>query len=196
MSELAELFLNPDQTLERTELRRFDPVHNLIRISKMLGPTQNPNRSKIVYFFILEIIWFRYRLVSNCRIKCQKSGDSVCCEIRQKNWILPQTFHRCSSVTDGLAKLWTFDLETRDRSLSKPHDPWPTGVGGPWNSKSFNLPYPNTYLEVTLVLIWSWLSCDTIVNRPKYNNTENRTLIFIKSYDRILSVEDSIVSAL
>ena len=49
---------------------------------------------------------------------------------------------------------------------------------------------------MTLALIWSWWRCDTILNRPKYNSTKNRTLKFIKNYDRILPVEDHIVPAL
>ena len=85
---------------------QFDPDLKNVRISKS-GLTQN----RLYFFFILEInkknstskslsnkildqksvpqtvpylcLWFRCWLVHNCRIKCQKSGDSVCCEIRQ-----------------------------------------------------------------------------------------------------------------
>ena len=33
---------------------------------------------------------------------------------------------------------WHFT--TRDQPSSKPHCPWPTGIGGSWNKKSLNLP--------------------------------------------------------
>ena len=40
-------------------------------------------------------------------------------------------FFRSSSVKNGLAKLLTFYFTAKDRPLSKPRGPWPTGVGGP-----------------------------------------------------------------
>ena len=46
--------------------------------------------------------------------------------------------------------------------------------------------YPNFYLKLT---------SEMIVNHKKYTYTENRTLIFVKRYDRMLSVDDSIVFA-
>jgi len=64
-------------------------------------------------------------------IKCQKSGDSMFCEIRPKKLVLPPTLNRSSSVKHGLAKFLTFYFTARDRPLSKPHGPWTTGVGGP-----------------------------------------------------------------
>ena len=57
-----------------------------------------------------------------------------------KNWFLPPIFHRSSSGTHWLAKLLVFYFTISDRPLSKPHGPWPAGVGGPWNPKSLNLP--------------------------------------------------------
>jgi len=61
---------------------------------------------------------------------------------RPKNRFLPRTFQPSRSVKHGLAKLLIFYLQlifyvtTRDRPLSKPHGPWPPGVGGPWNPKN------------------------------------------------------------
>ena len=44
-----------------------------------------------------------------CYIKCRKSCDSTFDEKRQK-LVLTPTFHRSSSVTSGLAKLWTYNM--------------------------------------------------------------------------------------
>ena len=83
---------------------------------------------------------FRYRTVPSSKIKCQESGDFMCGDIRAKKLFLAQTLHRSSSVTHELAKLLTFYFTTRDRPWSKSHGPWPSGIGGPWNPKSLNLP--------------------------------------------------------
>ena len=66
-------------------------------------------------------------------------------ELDRKNWFLPRTFHRSSSVTAGLAKLLIFYFTSRDRPLSKPHDPWPIEVDGPWNPKLLNHPLSKVY---------------------------------------------------
>ena len=66
-------------------------------------------------------------------------------KLDRKNCFLPPTLNRSSSVKHGLAKLLTFYFTARDCPLSKPHGPWPTGVGGPWNPKWLNLPYLTRY---------------------------------------------------
>ena len=63
----------------------------------------------------------------------------MCGEIRPKKLFFPPSLDRSSSVKHGLAKLFTFYFTARNRPLSKPDGPWPTGVGGPWNPKSLNL---------------------------------------------------------
>ena len=62
-------------------------------------------------------------------------------KLDRKNWFLPPTLNRSSSVEHGLAKLLTFYFTARGRPLSKPHGPWPAGFGDPWNPKSLNLTY-------------------------------------------------------
>ena len=34
-------------------------------------------------------------------------------------------------ATQGVARLLTFYFTTKDRPFSKPHGPWPAGIGGP-----------------------------------------------------------------
>ena len=46
------------------------------------------------------------------------------------------SFFRSNSATHGVARLLKFYFTTRDHPLSKPHSPWPAGVGGPWNLKN------------------------------------------------------------
>ena len=46
----------------------------------------------------------------------------------------------------GLAKVLIIYLITRDHPRSKPHSPWPAGVGGPWNLK-------NHWISPTLIPI-------------------------------------------
>ena len=44
-------------------------------------------------------------------------------KLDRKNWFLPPTFHRSSSITHGLVKLLTFYFTNRDRHLSNQHGP-------------------------------------------------------------------------
>jgi len=61
-----------------------------------------------------------------------KSPATPCvAKLDRKNWFLPPTLNRSSSVKHGLAKPLTLHLTARDRPPSKPHGPWPSGVGGP-----------------------------------------------------------------
>ena len=63
---------------------------------------------------------------------------------------------RSSSVKHGLAKLLIFYFTTRDRPLSKPHGPWPAGVGGPWNPKHHWIP-PTLRQKRDLDIFSSWI---------------------------------------
>ena len=56
--------------------------------------------------------WFQQKMV-RCEIAFQKFGESLCDGIRTTKSVL------------------TCDLTTKNHSLLQPHDPLPTGVGGP-----------------------------------------------------------------
>ena len=53
-----------------------------------------------------------------------------------KLWSWKPVFSMSNIATQGVARLFPFYLSTRDRPLSKPYGPWPTGVGGPRNTKN------------------------------------------------------------
>jgi len=53
-----------------------------------------------------------------------------------KLWSWKPVFSMSNIATQGVAGLLPFYLSTRDRPLSKPYGPWPTGVGGPRNTKN------------------------------------------------------------
>ena len=72
-------------------------------------------------------------------------------KLDRKNWFLPPTLNRSSSVKHGFAKLLPFYFTARGRPLSKSRGPWPTGVGGPWKPKSLNLPYHKLSLNFSIV---------------------------------------------
>ena len=59
-----------------------------------------------------------------------------------------------------------------------------------WVSPSFEID-PISNWQVTPIFIRNWPCCEMIVNRQKYTFMKNHTLILIKYYDRMLSVERS-----
>ena len=60
-------------------------------------------------------MWFRQMTFPSCEIKCLKSGESMCGEIKPKNWFSPPILNRSSSVKHGVAKLLTFYFTARGR---------------------------------------------------------------------------------
>ena len=59
-----------------------------------------------------------------------------------------------------------------------------------WPSPLFEID-PISYYQVTPIFIRNWPCCEMIVNRQKYTFMKTHTLILIKYYDRMLSVERS-----
>ena len=90
------------------------------------------------------------------KIKYRKFGESMCDGTRPKkiDFFLEFSIDLDPSHKDS-PNFW-FYLTTRDRPLSKPHGPWPAGVGGPWNPKSLNLliEYSGTWIPRPI----KWLS--------------------------------------
>ena len=71
-------------------------------------------------------------------------------KLSRKYRFQPTTYHRSIFVTNEIPKNKSSDWETTDHPFSKPHSPWPAGVGGPWNQESLNLHKCKPYQEKLL----------------------------------------------